>query len=391
MTTTRPTSEQAGVLRRRFSGPLGGRRRTAWIVGAAIAMVLAVALATAVASPSGQVSSDPDAELRAACAVQAATMPAAQQSQAPPSAAAPPSPFARGPLWTPPYPQAEQAAKSADSAGQPERAARLRKLAQQPRAVWFTDAAVTPKILSSQVAATVRGAVSKQQVAVLVAYGIPLRDCGGASTGGASSGTAYTAWIEAFTAGLRAGGASSGPGVAVVLEPDALGQLDRLPADRQTQRTELLRAATQQLAPVEGVAVYLDAGHSGWVPAAEMVRRLSAAGVAAARGFSLNVSNYRRTEDEIGYGRQISPQLGWKTFVVDTSRNGNGPAPAEEWCNPPGRALGPAPQTAPTSLVDSYLWVKPPGESDGSCRAGQPPAGQFWPDYADELVRNANW
>jgi endoglucanase len=83
-------------------------------------------------------------------------------------------------------------------------------------------------------------------------------------------------------------------------------------------------------------------------------------------------------------------------FVIDTSRNGEGPDPmtggpdadmadyaaapfdqptgvistlqAGNWCNPPGSGLGLAP-TANTGvpLVDAYLWVKLPGESDGEC------------------------
>ncbi len=69
-------------------------------------------------------------------------------------------------------------------------------------------------------------------------------------------------------------------------------------------------------------------------------------------------------------------------FVVDTSRNGNGPwqpptyPDAQDWCNPPDRALGDAPtmQTG-NALVDAYLWVKIPGESDGECTRGLGPAG----------------
>jgi endoglucanase len=75
-------------------------------------------------------------------------------------------------------------------------------------------------------------------------------------------------------------------------------------------------------------------------------------------------------------------------FVVDTSRNGKGtlnvtpysaapynqPASvisgltAGNWCNPPGAGLG-LPPTATTGvpLLDAYLWVKTPGQSDGSC------------------------
>jgi endoglucanase len=38
--------------------------------------------------------------------------------------------------------------------------------------------------------------------------------------------------------------------------------------------------------------------------------------------------------------------------------------------------------------VDAYLWIKRPGESDGSCHGG-PPAGAWWPDYALGLARRA--
>jgi endoglucanase len=100
-----------------------------------------------------------------------------------------------------------------------------------------------------------------------------------------------------------------------------------------------------------------------------------------------------------------------KHFVIDTSRNGLGawtPEPGkytgdpEIWCNAPGRGLGPRP-TADTGvpLVDAYLWIKIPGESDGSCTRNtggtidpeygivDPPAGTWWPDQAHSLARNA--
>jgi endoglucanase len=99
-------------------------------------------------------------------------------------------------------------------------------------------------------------------------------------------------------------------------------------------------------------------------------------------------------------------------FVIDTSRNGQGPwlPPAnhpagdpQDWCNPPGRGLGIQP-TANTGLplLDAYLWVKIPGESDGQCYRwtsgpldpvrgiADPAAGQWFPDMALELVHNAN-
>ena len=46
-------------------------------------------------------------------------------------------------------------------------------------------------------------------------------------------------------------------------------------------------------------------------------------------------------------------------------------------CNPPGRALTTPPTTNhPDPLVHGMLWIKPPGESDGICRPGEP-ARQF--------------
>jgi endoglucanase len=98
-------------------------------------------------------------------------------------------------------------------------------------------------------------------------------------------------------------------------------------------------------------------------------------------------------------------------FVVDTSRNGLGPwqPPAypdpQDWCNPPGRAVGLAPtlNTGPP-LVDAYLWIKIPGESDGECTRGlgpagetvdpewgiiDPAAGDWFPAMALQLARNA--
>ena len=91
------------------------------------------------------------------------------------------------------------------------------------------------------------------------------------------------------------------------------------------------------------------------------------------------------------YGTDLIARLGLEThFVIDSSRNGNGPAAGpDNWCNPPDRALGqaPTPDTDDPTL-DAYLWVKRPGESDGPCNGG-PPAGTWWPEYALDLARRA--
>jgi cellulose 1,4-beta-cellobiosidase len=39
---------------------------------------------------------------------------------------------------------------------------------------------------------------------------------------------------------------------------------------------------------------------------------------------------------------------------------------AGNWCNQSGAGLGERPKAAPASGIDAYVWIKPPGESDGS-------------------------
>jgi hypothetical protein len=127
--------------------------------------------------------------------------------------------------------------------------------------------------------------------------------------------------------------------------------------------------------------------HSAWLPPPVIAERLTAAGVPGVRGFSLNVSNYRSTADEVAYGSEVSRLLGGGRFVVDTGRNGRGPAADGGWCNPPGRGIGRRPTTnTGHPLVDAYLWIKAPGESDGPCHGG-PAAGEFWLEAALALAR----
>ena len=113
-----------------------------------------------------------------------------------------------------------------------------------------------------------------------------------------------------------------------------------------------------------------------------MAPRLIAAGIGFADGFSLNVSNFHTAETNTAYGQALAGLLGGKRFVIDTSRNGLGGSDPYDWCNPAGRALG-TPATAITGhpLVDAYLWIKRPGESDGTCNGG-PAAGGWWGEYA---------
>ncbi len=330
-----------------------------------------------------------------------------------------------------------------------------------PRAVWLTSG--TPAEVSSTVMTTLREAHMQRAVPVLVLYNIPGRDCGSYSAGGAENTADYEAWIDAIATTI------GGQQAVIVLEPDSLADLpsdcgynptlvdiQQATADRFTQ----INYAVTKLQSGPHTQVYLDAGNSHWQAVPNMAQRLVKAGVQQAQGFFTNVSNYNLNSYETRYDTWVSEciafgqdpeQGGWRLgnysycasqyyspygavdpnniatwgytdewyqnnmgaavaathFLVDTSRNGQGPlnvsvyaaAPYNQpssvistlsggsWCNPPARGLGTHP-TANTgvSLLDAYLWVKTPGQSDGTCDAAG--GARAW-DYTD--YTQAGW
>jgi len=107
--------------------------------------------------------------------------------------------------------------------------------------------------------------------------------------------------------------------------------------------------------------------------------------------------DWNRYVDEVSFAqafRQRLVQAGFPSDVgmlIDTSRNGwggtarpAGPGPQTNvddyvnggrldrrihlgnWCNQSGAGLGERPTAAPEAGIDAYVWMKPPGESDGS-------------------------
>jgi endoglucanase len=260
----------------------------------------------------------------------------------------------------------------------PQDAAAMDVLAHTPTASWFGN---WNNNVYQDVHSVVRAAAAQGTTPVLVAYDIPGRDCGSYSAGGSQSVSQYQSWIQSFAQGI------GNDAAIVVLEPDALAQLTCLSDADQSARLSLLSFAIDALKANAHTKVYLDAGHAGWIDVNTMAARLKRANVGRADGFSLNVSNFDSTANSLSYGTQISALTDGAHFIVDTSRNGNGAN--GQWCNPTGRAIGQLPTThTGTALVDAYLWVKTPGESDGWCNGG-PGAGQWWSEYALTLVRNA--
>ncbi|MFJ8540758.1 glycoside hydrolase family 6 protein [Streptomyces sp. NPDC093586] len=288
------------------------------------------------------------------------------------------------PFWVNPDSHAAEQVAHLEKAGKKDEAARIRKIAQQPTGEW-----ISPENPEEQARGFTEAADKAGRTALLVLYNIPHRDCGQYSQGGAADGDSYRAFIDGVAKGIGDRAAT------VVLEPDAVLHLvdGCTPDEFHEERYDLLKGAIAKLTALKNTKVYLDAGNAGWGHPDQIFEPLKWAGIDQADGFAVNVSNFYTTEDSIAYGKQLSAKVGGKHFVIDTSRNGNGPytegAADERWCNPPGRALGETPTTRTADpLVDAYLWVKRPGESDGECKGG-PKAGAWWTEYALKLAQGS--
>jgi endoglucanase len=287
------------------------------------------------------------------------------------------NPLSGASFYVDPYSNAKKTADSWRST-RPDDAAQMDKIAKNSQADWLGGWNSNIFDAANARATTVTNAGA---LPVFVAYNIPFRDCGGYSSGGATSADAYRTWIRGLADGIGTRRA------VVILEPDALAAMSCLSVADQDVRVSLIKDAVAVLKAKGNIAVYIDAGHPNWISSSEMGARLTRAGIAQADGFALNISNYYAVSPNATYGEAISAAVGGKHFLIDTSRNGLGSN--GEWCNATGRALGAAASTATNHpLVDAFLWIKRPGESDGTCNGG-PSAGAWWADYALGLAQRS--
>jgi len=184
-----------------------------------------------------------------------------------------------------------------------------------------------------------------------------------------------------------------------------------------------------KLGAVPNVYNYVDAGHHGWLgwdtnfaPAVQMMMTAATASgstPANVHGFITDTANtsalqepfitidsttrtsawidFNQFNDELTFAqawRNQAVSAGFPSTIgmlIDTSRNGwggaarpTGPSTLADlnaridasridrrihkgnWCNPSGAGLGERPRAAPAAGIDAYVWIKPPGESDGS-------------------------
>lgn len=285
--------------------------------------------------------------------------------------------------------------------------------------------------------------------------------------GGCSSGVEQYArrYIDRLAALVRRNCAAVP--MSFIVEPDALPQIVTNTANpacgSSTQagyREGITYAVTTLAVACRRAAIFVDAGNPSWLGWKDLTDRyvslVSSLGITSLiRGFSINVSSYGatgipcpslgmcspnrdarhrccrhdacglRADWNVGFNcatfaqslvesaRRASPSFS-PHVVIDTSRNG---AAGErsychgQWCNIQGAGVGvwPTADTVDTRVVDAYMWIKLPGESDGctsvtpngltcgsfahQCASHHsisraPVAGAWFPEAVKSLMRN---
>ncbi|KAK9424341.1 putative Glycoside hydrolase family 6 protein [Seiridium unicorne] len=295
--------------------------------------------------------------------------------------------------------------------------------------VWITDRAGLTNIDSAIASAReAKKSSGVDQIVGLVLYNLPDRDCSAGESAGelssANNGLEIykNEFIKPYAEKVSA---AKDLTFAIVLEPDSLANLVtnmavEFCANASDTYKEGIAYAISSL-QYENVNLYIDAAHGGWLgwddnlePAAKIFAEVvqKSGNSTKVRGFSTNVSNYNpfianprenytewsNSYDESHYASSLAPHLeaqGLPTrFIIDQGRVAQYGARADwgEWCNvaPSGFGAKPGSPTNNT-LVDSLVWVKPGGESDGECGlTGAPKAGAWFDDYVQQLVKNAD-
>jgi len=282
------------------------------------------------------------------------------------------------------------------------------------------------------------------EIAGLVIYDLPGRDCAAKASNGelpVGSVSRYkTEYIDPIVAMIKA---SPNVAVALVIEPDSLPNLVTNANLTTCQNSasgykEGVAYALKSL-NLPNVAMYIDAGHGGWLgwndnlqPGADGISSVwkTAGSPKQVFGIATNVAGwnafsqtpgefagapdgkYNKCQDEKTFVETFCPYItkgGMPCHaIVDTARNGVTGLRKEwgDWCNVNGAGFGARPTTTTGStLVDSFVWVKPGGESDGTSDTSAtrydsfcghddafkpaPEAGTWNQAYFEMLLKNA--
>ena len=325
----------------------------------------------------------------------------------------------------------------------PEITPQLKKLGKQPTGLWLESLGALkhlPRWLDD--AAKQEKAAGKPLVPVFLVYNLPNRDCSAKSSAGElttenDGEKRYRAeFIDKIAEQFAAHPKQK---IVAILEPDSLPNIatnldkEKCALSEKVYRNSVAYAISKLSLP--NVSLYLDAAHAGWLGwdanRGKMVQIFkevldAAGGPDRIRGFATNVANYTSLDGEANkklepsnpapnehlYVEKLAASLEAvgiknKGFLIDTSRNGKDGIRKKwgNWCNVKDAGLGERPRVSPKPLIDAYLWVKPPGESDGTAERGAPrfdescvsedsdptapQAGEWFKSYFVGLVKNA--
>jgi cellulose 1,4-beta-cellobiosidase len=359
-------------------------------------------------------------------------------------------PFTGGnPFVNPSYVSEVQAQAAADGNNAAEAA-----VAKYQTALWLDHiGAITGDSSHIGLSAYLNDAVaaasgSTPEVAEIVIYDLPGRDCAALASNGEIPATAaglteYESQYIDPIASILNSAAYKNLRIVAVIEPDSLpnvvtNQSKTACATATPYYESGITYALNKLHAIPNVYNYLDIAHSAWLgwssnmsqtPAVyQKVVLGTSAGYASIDGFISDTANYtpvqepflpnptlqvggqpldsatfyqyNPTFDELTYDTDMYNTLvsaGFPAsdrFLVDTSRNGWGgsgrptalnSSPTTpnayvaankiderpfrgDWCNQNNAGIGARPQDEPlgtSSPIEAYVWIKPPGESDG--------------------------
>lgn len=327
----------------------------------------------------------------------------------------------------------------------PDLSDKLDKIANTSTAFWVDRKAAIAGLRSYlDAASSLATTLGSPVAATMVVYNLPDRDCAAAASNGELTGpnglVEYRAYIDELAAVVQS---HANVRIAAVVEPDSLPNIVTNQGQRKCTTEVLANYETGIVYAIEKlqadhVGLYLDVAHSGWLGwpsnrsgAAQVMARVlqKAGGFHKIRGFATNVANYsvlqfdssrpspwydqsNPARDELTYIQLLGQDLtavgiSNPRFIIDTGRNGSQAARQiwGSWCNVANAAIGKFPQAEPMTGIDAFVWIKPPGDSDGTsdssaarfdymCRSGDsltpaPEAGAWFPDALIRFLRNS--
>ncbi|TMW61366.1 hypothetical protein Poli38472_012557 [Pythium oligandrum] len=276
----------------------------------------------------------------------------------------------------------------------PELADRINTVQDQGLTPWYTDN--SPKDSLEKVITNLSSKCGTNTKIPMVVYGIPNKDCeaGYSNLGFNKNFDDYKAFIQ------RLNKEFPNQHMIYIVEPDALGLLVNGGCAVKHEYKKYVQYVLETLSTNPNAELYLDIG--SWIisgnpdAAAKVVNEVWPKN-SKLKGISLNVSNYKKTDDMLALCDQFATRTGRKDMkcIVDTSRNYR-ETPNGQWCNVKGAGLGvPPTQNTGKARAAYYMWVKTPGLSDGECTHENreqsmlgPRAGNFFKEYFEMLWKN---